>query len=199
MSILSKEDKHLAIQILSDSFQQNPSVNWVIKNDLKRKERIHSLAEYAVKSAALKNGVFLSSDKSGVAVCYENMQKKNNIMEYVYQTKLVINSIGIRRVLKVLKRELYIAKIRPLNENFLYFWFFGVLPNHRGNGAAKELKESIFALAREKGLPIYLETSVFKNKKVYERYGFEVYHLWDEPGQDIKLWFMRKSFSENRN
>ena len=84
--------------------------------------------------------------------------------------------------------------IRPQDKDFIYVWFYGVIEEGKGRGAAKELKNILFNKAIKENLPIYLETTERINRLVYERYGFEVYHTWKKEEDDITIWFMRKSF-----
>ena len=180
------------IDVLTEAFDANPSVNWVIKNDAKRKKRIRVLSEYAYKTCKARDGVYLSSNKQGVALCYNYFCKKEGIADYWNQLILAINAIGLSRIGEVLKRESYIKKHRDNKGDFLYFWFFGVSDKGRGSDAAKTLKDDVFRSADEQQLPIYLETSVAKNKRVYERYGFVNYHTWRVEKQGIELWFMKR-------
>jgi len=182
-------DKHLVTSILSDAFLTNPSVLQVVKSDHKVVQRVEHLAHYAFKTALRRNGVYLSSDEQGVAICYRYNSKKNALVDYWHQLQLVVLAIGINRVLKVLKRDNYIQKIRPGSGEYLYFWFLGVNEASRGSGGAMELKNVILKEARDQHLPIYLETSVEKNKRVYERFGFELYHTWKT--DTSTLWFMK--------
>jgi len=187
------KDKKLAVKILTESFQSNPSVLWVVKQDKKINKRIEELSKYAFDTGVRRNGVYISSDKTGVAICYEYNIKKESLADYWSQAKLAFRCIGLNRVVKVLKREAYIKKNRDADNHFLYFWFFGVSNKGKGKNAAKELKDHIFKLSDSKKLPIYLETSVNKNQNVYQRYGFETYYTWEDYGKDVKLWFMKKS------
>ncbi len=185
-------DKQRVVHIISSAFDQNPSVNQVIKSDSKRNSRIKSLAAYAYETAKVRKGVFISSDKNGVALCYRFNQKKEGLNDYLNQLKLVINSISPERVFKILKREAYVKSKRPASGDYLYFWMLGVNEEGRGRGAARELKNLIFSLSKNLQLPIYLETSVPQNKRVYERYGFMVYHIWSIPGENLCMWFMKR-------
>jgi hypothetical protein len=185
-------DEKLIVEIISESFIHNPSVLSVIKNDNKKKQRIAELAKYAFRTAVRRNGVYISSDNEGVAICYKYNEKKESLIDYWNQLNLVIKSIGISRVLKILKREEFVKKFRPVSGEYFYFWFFGVTNKGKGKGAAMELKDAIIKESLNKKLPIFLETSVEKNKSVYERYGFEVYHKWKNDSENMTLWFMRK-------
>jgi len=188
-------DEKLIIEIISESFIHNPSVLSVIKNDSKKKQRIAELAKYAFRTAVRRKGVYISSDNEGVAICYKYNEKKESIVDYWNQLNLVVKSIGINRIFKILKREGYVKKFRPASGDYFYFWFFGVTNKGKGKGAAIELKDAIIKESLNKALPIYLETSVEKNKSVYERYGFKVYHKWNNDSENMTLWFMKKDIN----
>lgn len=191
MEKATKADEELIIDIIAESFPSNPSVLSVIKNDKKEPQRMRWLARYVFRTALKKDGIFLSADRTGVAVCYRFNSHKESLMDYWNQLVLAFTAIGIERIFKVLKRDIYVKNKRPKSGDFLYFWFFGVSNKGKGRGAAHELKEVVFSEAKRQNLPIYLETSIAQNKRVYERYGFEVYHTWDYKSEGITLWFMR--------
>lgn len=190
MRTATKQDKSLVIEIIAESFYTNPSVNMVIKQDSKKTKRIRALANYSFKTALRRNGVFISDDNKGVAICYKYNIKKEGIADYWNQMVLAFAAIGVRRVGKVLSRESHFKQQRPSDGNFLYFWFLGVVNSGKGRGAAIELKNGLLSKSAKEKLPIYLETSVTQNKRVYERYGFETYHLHIREG--IEIYCMRR-------
>ena len=57
--------------ILSKSFENNPSVNWVVKEDKRRLQRIRELCKYSFKTALYRKGAYISSNEKGVALCYK--------------------------------------------------------------------------------------------------------------------------------
>lgn len=183
-------DESTVVDIITESFKNNPSVISSVKNDDKLDMRIEELARYAFRTAISRNGVLLSSNNKGVAICYHFNIKKTSFTDYWNQIRLVCKAIGISKVFTLLKREKYINKIRPKEGNYLYFWFFGVKESYRRSAAAKELKTAIFKESDDNQLPIYLETSVEQNKIVYQRFGFEIYHSWHR--KDHTLWFMKR-------
>lgn len=188
-----KADKKLVSDIISDSFINNPSAVSVLKNKGESKKRhLAGLAKYVFKTAYRRDGVYISDDEKGVAVCYKYNFKKESLYDYWNQFLLAVQVVGLKNVLNVLKRESYIKAKRPADGNFLYFWFFGVKEDGIGKGAASELWHSVLKDAKEKTLPIFLETSLEKNKTVYQRYGFRLFHTWNNEKDNIKIWFMRK-------
>ena len=61
-------------------------------------------------------------------------------------------------------------------------------------GALFEIAKEIIEVSKKNKLPIYLETAMERNMKVYSRYGYEVYHYWEEEEKDIRFWFMKKDY-----
>lgn len=184
----TSEDKQEAVQIIRNTFNQNPSVNIVIGKGGNRRKKISRLGMYAFIKAMNRGGAYISSNRKGVALCFLSDAKGTNMAEFWAELQFAV-SIPVNKVIETLKREAYIKKHR-FEGKHLYFWFLGV--EEGGEKAVFELKEFIFRRAQDKNLPILLETSVFRNKQVYERYGFEVYHTWSDSGGGKPLWFMMR-------
>jgi ribosomal protein S18 acetylase RimI-like enzyme len=189
----NRSDKELVVEIIADSFNENQRINWVIKNDHKRRLRIRELALYAFKTALKRDGVLISSDEKGVALCYRYNKKRDSILDYYNKLRLGIKTIGITRIPMILKRMAFVRNKRPKSGNYLYFWFFAVAKEARGKESAYELSNQIFSESKEKDLMVYAETSDRRNSIIYERFGFETYHFWDDREKGIKLWLMKRS------
>ena len=186
MIIAQREHKKDSVRIITDTFDANPSVNLVIGDKGNRPKKIRRLADYAFVKALKREGAYLSDNKMGTALCFASNNGAFSWGESYYELRFAL-SIPIKKVFQTLKRESYIKKHR-IQEEHLYFWFLGV---QKGGGqAAFEMKDYLFDLSEKEGLPIILETSVERNKIIYERYGFEVYHEWADSGNGNVLWFM---------
>ena len=184
------------VGILTDVLLENPSATHIVKKDAKRKERIAYLAAYMLKRAKQKKGLFVSEDGNGLALCYKVLpNEKKTFFEWVDEIRVGLKVIGYARIPGILKRQAYLKKQMPNNIPYLYFWFLGVDKTARGMelGIAAELKEKVFSAAKQQGLPIYTETSIRKNKVVYQRYGFEIFHEW-KMNNNATMWFMKKEF-----
>lgn len=185
-----KSDKELAIELLYKSFGDNPAVFWVVKKDNKFQKRLNRLAEYMFEVGLGKNGVYLSSDEKAIGICY-HMNKKISLWKMLWlQIKMAFGVIGLSRVKMVLKKESYVAKKRPEDDNYLYFWYFG--STDKGKGNAMELKKHIYDYSDMQNLPIYAETTVPKNKRVYEYFGFKTYHEYNLMGGELTTWFLKR-------
>ena len=184
------------VRILTGVLLDNPSATHVVKNDAKRVARVTYLAKYMLKRAKRKNGLYISKDANGLAICYKVMpNEKKTLAEWLDEIIVGFKVIGYARIPGILKRQSYLKEQMPKDFPYLYFWFLGVDKDTRGMdlGIAAELKERVFSDAKEWGLPIYTETSIKKNKIVYQRYGFEIFHEW-KMNEKSTMWFMKKEF-----
>ena len=193
---VTRKDKTTIIDIISRSMYFLQGIKWIIgDNPNAQNKKMTRLAEYIFETGYSKNGIYLSSDRKGVAIMYPIKSKHVNFRSFWNKVKLIFLCIGVNRIKEMYLRELYLKQHRPSEEDFLYFWVYSVLPESRGSGTALELKNIIFSEAHKLNLPIYLETSRLLNKRVYERYGFQVYHEWHIPKRNLTIWFMsRKNF-----
>jgi hypothetical protein len=182
------EDLEDSVRIITETFDANPSVNIVIGDGGNRRKKIRRLAAYAYIKSLNRNGAYLSDNRLGTALCFRSNVGKWNFKEILYEVRFAL-SIPVKKVVQTLKRESYIKKYRFKGDH-LYFWFLGVT---KGGGATVyEIKDYLFQLSETEKLPILLETSVERNKEIYERYGFKVYHEWPDSGNGKTLWFMMR-------
>jgi len=190
------KDKERVIQIIEESFNDNYTFNWIIKNDHKKAKRIKALAEYMWNIGMAKKGIYLSPDNEAVAICYKKHNRVNIFKNIYYKFKFLKNVIGFSKIFSILKRQKRLMQQKP-SSNYLYFWLFAASNKGKGGGGAKNLQKGIYKLSYKENLPIYLETSIRKNKNVYERYGFQTYHKEILKGQPFDTWFMKKNPTNN--
>ena len=186
-------DRERAIQIISYSLVNIPSANLIVGRGKNKTNHFRSLAEYMVDVSLEKNGVYLSTCRNGVILMYHSQAKVNPFKMLYYRLRLIKNCIGYLRLVSILKREEYIQSIRSWKNNYLYVWFFGIDLGMRGKGAAYELKNVLMAESKRLNLPVFLETTLHQNKKVYQRYGFSIYHTWMSKKFKVITWFMKFS------
>lgn len=186
----SYKDKKLITSIITETFENNPSVNTVIGSKGNKRKKIQKMAEFAFIKSFNRNGAFLSDNKKGAALIYRADQNRFSLKEQYYELRFAFTSIPLKNILNVLKRESYFKSKRPKDGKYYYFWFLGVLKD--GENASFEIKNELLKRADEEKLPIYLETSVWRNVIAYQRYGFTVYHTWEDVKNGITVWFMKK-------
>ena len=171
-------DKRKVVDVLSKSFGDNKSVNYIIKQDRKRDQRIRKLMEYSFDICHLFGNTFLSENKEGCALIVMPDKKRTTAKSILLDLKLALSVIGLSNIKKVMNRESIINKLHPKTP-FYYLWFIGVEPADQGNGIGTKLMNDVINEAKINHRPIYLETSTLKNIPWYEKFGFIVYHKLD--------------------
>jgi len=167
-----------AIHILTTSFDDNKSVNYVVKQDAKRVERMEKLMEYALKVSKAFGRVWISNDQNAVALVVYPHQKKTTFSSLRWDVELALNVVGISNVAKVARREERIHEHLPKTP-FAHLWFVGVAPEAQGQGVGTKFLQEILNHYDQEQLPVYLETSTERNLPLYQRLGFEIYNTID--------------------
>lgn len=162
----TRQDKERIIDILTRSFSNNNSVNYITKQ-----ERIPALMDYSFEVCMLFGEVWLTENKRACALILYPEQKKTTLKTILLDLKLMVECIGLSNLKKVLAREKKMAKIKPDTE-MTYLWFIGVDPEYQQTGIGSELLQTII---QQSSRPIYLETSTQKNLPWYKSFGFSIY------------------------
>jgi N-acetylglutamate synthase-like GNAT family acetyltransferase len=175
MTIAHYSDKSIVIDILSQSFYDNKSVNYVIKDDKNRLQRIRRLMDYSFEICFLFGKVFLSDDKKGCALILFPEKKKTTLKAIVLDVKFVLTCLGIKNLFKTVGRESKIKKLHPRSP-FVHLWFIGVDPSCQNRGTGSYLLKEVIAEADKHQRNVYLETSTDKNISWYEKFKFKIYN-----------------------
>lgn len=187
-----RKDKDLVVDILTKSFDTNQSVNYIIKQDKKRVQRVRSLMDYSFEVCYLFGDVFLSDDKKGCALITYPDKKKTTVKSILLDVKLILSAVGVKNIKKTLAREGKINKMHPKKPMY-YLWFIGVDPEHQNEGIGSILLDDIIEDSLHKKRPIYLETSTLKNLPWYKKFGFQIYHELD---LSYKLFFLKRELDK---
>lgn len=172
------EEKDIVVDILTRSFNDNKSVNYIVKQDRKRVERIKALMDYSFEICYLFGNVYISPNKKACALILFPDKKKTTLKSILLDIKLILSSIGVSNIKKTLARESKVKETHP-KELMTYIWFIGVDPDYQNKGAGTELLNHIIKESTDKQQPIYLETSTTKNFPWYQNLGFKIYQTED--------------------
>jgi len=170
----TSSDKSFILDLLTRAFDDNKSVNYVVKQDHKRVDRIRKLMDYSFNVCHEFGEVWLSDDGQASALILFPDQKRSSIRTLLWDLKLALFVIGLDRVGAVLKRERMIKSNHP-SEPFAYLWFIGVHPQHQTKGVGRVLLHEVIAECENKKRPVYLETSMERNLPFYKKNRFEIF------------------------
>lgn len=181
-------DKKLIAEILAKSFNENKSVNYIVKQDGKREQRLRSLMEYSFEICYLFGDVFLTDDKKGCALIVLPDKKKTTPKSVLLDLKLIFSCIGLSNINKALSREGKIKNLQP-KELLYYLWFIGVDPAEQHKGIGSTLLAEVIKEGKSKQRTICLETSTLSNIPWYEKFGFKIYNELD---LGYQLFFLKR-------
>jgi ribosomal protein S18 acetylase RimI-like enzyme len=162
------------IEILRSAFDDNKNVNYVVKQDEKRAERIKDLMTYSFNMCNTFGEVWIADDEQACALILFPDKKRTSFRTLLWDLKLALSVIGIDRVSAVLKREAMIKSNHP-KEPIAYLWFIGVNPQSQSKGHGSAFLKEVIHTCERKKRPIYLETSMEKNLPFYKKFGFEIF------------------------
>jgi len=171
-------DRAKVVEILTASFNDNQSVNYIIKQDNKRHERIKGLMEYSFDVCNLFGDIFLSDDKKGCALLIYPDKKRTTPKSIMLDAKFALTCIGISHINKAMKREAKIKDVHPSGVLY-YLWFIGVESGNQNKGIGSRLLNEIILEGEKQKRTICLETSTLKNLPWYKKFGFSIYHEFD--------------------
>ena len=180
--------RELAIEILTGAFNNNKSVNYIVRQDSQRLLRIKALMAYSFDMCMEFGDVFFSENGEACALILYPHLKKFSFYAFWLDIKLIFKAITIWGVAKTLKRESKIKAIQP-KEPMTYLWFIGVNHLFQHEGIGSNLLKEVIEYANQKDLPVFLETSTTENLPWYNRFGFQIYN---EVELGYKLFFLKR-------
>jgi hypothetical protein len=187
MTKANYSDKKHVVNILRKSFDDNKSVNYIIKQDKNRIRRITNLMAYSFEMCYSFGNVFLSEDRMGCALVLLPDTKKN-LRSTLLDLSLAVSSIGLTNLRRALTRESKIKKIYP-KELIYYLWFIGVEPEAQNKGIGTSLLKEVIEEGTKLNRLVCLETSTERNIPWYKKLGFTIYK---ELHLGYRLYFLKK-------
>lgn len=174
----TKQEKDLALEILHSAFFNiliPNSINFTIKKDHKRHERLMALMDYQFKMSMKYGEVFINDDKNGCVLYIDKIYP--SLDKVSWEIKLLFKCIGIENTYKTLKRENLLKKYHP-KEPLMHLWLMGVLPKFQVKGIGSKLIDETLKIY--KGDLIYMETTIPENIKFYKNLGFTIFNKTHE-------------------
>src|SRR3954471_15324416 len=108
-----KIHKNRVLELLAECIDKNKSVNWIVKQDAKRKERIRHLVDYSFEICIAVGQIYLTEDQNGVVICSMSDDKLPFLEEAWQTARFLINVSGIDGIGKAFRRERYVTSFHP--------------------------------------------------------------------------------------
>jgi ribosomal protein S18 acetylase RimI-like enzyme len=190
----NQTDKKRVIEILTNSFENDPHLCWLVGEEPNKAKRMKQMMAYAFEYCMLNGEIHLNHDKSAVALWKKPNSSKMSFGLMIESIKFLI-AFGLKRMKIIGKMEQDLSIKYPDKNDYIYLWFLGTLSSEQGKGYGSVLLNHQFEKATEERKSIILETSTDKNVNYYQKKGFEVYGDL-ELGNcgDLRIFLMRKEF-----
>jgi hypothetical protein len=192
---MTKSDQDIIIGIVTNAFEQNPRAQAIIKQKNPTRSLRH-MTEYAYSLVERMDGIYLSEDKTTVLFYYLKSQYNRTLVDYLRYGSMFMKAIKPSQPFPTLRREKYIASLRPDYEDYIYVWVLGSIPNNKSLRGLADTRDHLFGLSEKLQLPILIETTVEKVLKLYRYVGFEEYHKWHDKDAGINVWFLERKLKE---
>lgn len=186
-------DLSLVVELLSASFESNPSVDAVVRPGKGRSRRIRGLMEYAFLNCLEYGRAYIDQTGRCCALVMLPDRKRSSARSLWRDLRLAFQVIGPKRVLKVLTREARIKKLQQQGAVY-YLWFIGTDPASQGEKLGTAMMDHLLREARAMQRTVILETSVPRNLYWYQRLGFEHYQELD---LGYRLHFLRSAHAQD--
>lgn len=188
---MEKADHDIIIGILTDAFEQNPRFQAVIKKNNPTRSVRH-MTEYAYHLINRLDGIYLSEDKTTVLFYYTKKEYKRILRDYLRYARMFIQAIRVNQYLPALRREKHIAGLRRNYDDYIYVWVLGSVPDNKSLRGLADIRDHLFGLSEKLQLPILIETTVERVRKLYHYVGFEEYQTWEDKDSGINVWFLER-------
>src|SRR5699024_3110965 len=119
--------------ILTASFDDNKSVEYILKKDSRRSSHIRALMNYSVEVCRRFGDILLSEDKDACALVLYPDQKRTTVKSILLDIQLIVRCVGFKNIKKTLRRESLIKRVQPVAP-ITYVWFIGVDPQEQNKG-----------------------------------------------------------------
>jgi len=192
---MTKSDQDIIIGIVTSAFEQNPRAQAMMKQKNPTRSVRH-MTEYAYSLVERMDGIYLSEDKTTVLFYYLKSQYNRTLVDYLRYGSMFMKAIKPSQFFPTMRREKYIASLRPDYEDYIYVWVLGSVPNNKSLRGLADIRDHLFGLSEKLQLPILIETTVEKVLKLYRYVGFEEYNEWYDQEAGIKVWFLERKLKE---
>ncbi len=186
-------NKKEALGILLQAFRRNPNITWMARKATRK--YIKSICTHCLDLASSRGGAYLSRDRKGVVLVYERggaLDLRQKVYESLLKLRLFFTAIRWFGLGNILAQQREVAQHSP-KERHLYCLILAVNKKEHSMNTVVELKDFLFHLSKERGLPIYAQTSLERNQRLFERYGFKTYHTIENKSGKYQLHLLKKT------
>lgn len=193
---ITKDEITLAAESLSRAFENDPMLRWLIPEDDHYQQAAAPLFETWVKYTVLYGKAFRTENFESIA-----LRKKPGDLKLSFWRVLRSGMIKTPKILgkEAFNRLMWMdnALVEQKKKNmgdrpYWYCWILGTDPQFQKQGFGSAVMQHTFDLAKQDGLPCYLETVNPASKTVHEKKGYQLLSQIPLQGSGHELFMMLK-------
>jgi len=181
-------DLDLLADILTDSFANDPIMNWVIPIP----SLYRGFFKLIIDGLYLPRGINHLDDAGRGAALWLPPEQQFEMPLRFGLIGLVLRLLlgkGLAPLKNMREQGDFFAQYHPAEPHY-YLQFIGVKQEFQGQGVGSALLKQGTRICDQEQMPAYLESSNILNVPLYQRHGFEVIHEGPIPGGGPTAWFM---------
>ena len=178
-------------ETLSQAFDGDPVLSWVVRDDGRRPEALRRLFIYILRESIPYGEVTATEELDACAVWVPPgvWAEPLGLPESLLMLPETLRWTGLGRLRRFMDMDAAEYAKRPREPHF-YLAILGVLPSRQGTGLGSALLGHTLSRLDEAGMPAYLENSNPANTPLYERHGFRVFDKISLRGGGPTEWCM---------
>jgi GNAT superfamily N-acetyltransferase len=186
----TESDREICIETLVHAFNDDPVINWFVRQDRKRDTALELFFQIAFDRLTFPFGeAYIAGDGEGVALWTPPGKWQLSFTDQLWLIPDYIKAFKATRLHTVVPR---IQNLQNLHPSFPHYYLFaaGVTPSAQGCGIGRAMLQHVLAECDGKGLPAYLEATTRRNRDLYERLGFRSTREFPLGKNGPTLWLM---------
>jgi GNAT superfamily N-acetyltransferase len=179
------------VETLSQAFDGDPVLSWVMRDDDKRPEALRRLFIYILNESIPHGEVTATEELDACAIWVPPgvWAEPPGPLASLLMLPETLRWTGWGRLRRFMDMDAAEYAKRPREPHF-YLAILGVLPSRQGMGLGSALLGHTLSRLDEADMPAYLENSNPDNTPLYERHGFRVFDEISLRGRGPSEWCM---------
>jgi ribosomal protein S18 acetylase RimI-like enzyme len=176
--------------LMGRAFDQDPVINFMVKQDAKRERRMRAFFEVAITRLTLPYGeCYVTEAGDGATLWNPPGGRPHGLRADLALLPAMIRAAGPGGVLRAVGAFSKVEKLHPKEPHY-YLLGIGVEPSRQGQGVGSSLLAPMVERLDREGIGAYLESSNERNNPLYERFGFVVREEVDLSKSGPRAWTM---------
>jgi GNAT superfamily N-acetyltransferase len=177
------EELEAAAEALALAFADDPCWSHLLRDDATRAEKLLAYFTSEIETLVPRyREVWVTEDGGGAAIWAPPGRWRVPVGLTMKEAGRMLGVFG-RRLPLGLRTLTRLERHHPRSPGHWYLHYLGVEPRRQGRGLGGALLAPVLELCDRERTPAFLEASTDRNRKLYERNGFELVEVFDMPGR----------------